>query len=159
MAIANVLFRAIVAVSAVGMFLVAVILLGEAGTNIVSAAKAIITHDATKSASALVMKSVDECLFGFIVALLGIRLFVTYVASPQSLLAESTPDWLKPSNIRDLKSTFCQTIVVYLIVDFATDMTMLNGPPTLEHLVLPTAILIIAAALRFMPHGDAKPGH
>lgn len=166
MSAAGLSFRVIIALAALGMMASALILLGEAGSNILAAARAMLAHDQAQSAISLIMKTIDECLFAIILILLGGKVFATFVVSDHTFQSPLIPKWFRPSELGELKSTFCQAILVFLIVDFATDMATVDSKLDPGYLVLPAAILIIAGALRLMPHDasaseDAAPppGH
>jgi hypothetical protein len=49
-------------------------------------------------------------------------------------------------------------ILVYLVVDFATDLAAGEGHVTWETLVVPIAVLLIAGALRLVGGGQPKAG-
>ncbi|MDP3407146.1 YqhA family protein [Bosea sp. (in: a-proteobacteria)] len=156
---ASLAIRAIIALAALGMMSGALVLLGEAGANVVAAARAMLAQDHAKSAVSLIMKTVDECLFAIILMLLGTKVLASFVLNESVFATHSLPGWIKPSEMGELKSTFCQAILVFLIVDFATDMASVETPLDASYLVLPAAVLIIAGALRLMPHGAAATGH
>jgi len=156
---ASLICRIVIALAALGMIASAIILLGEAGDNIVAAARAAIAHDHSQSAISLIMKAIDECLFSIILVLLGAKVFATFVVTGDLLHSPNLPRWIQPSDIGELKTTFCQAILVYLVVDFATDMATVDSKLEPGFLVLPMAILIIAAALKLMPHDTGSAGH
>jgi uncharacterized membrane protein YqhA len=156
---ASVAIRAVIALAALGMMAGALVLLGEAGFNVVAAARAMLVQDHAKSAISLVMKTIDECLFAIILMLLGTKVLASFVIQESFFASRSLPGWIKPSEMGELKSTFCQAILVYLIVDFATDMATLDSKLDPGYLVLPAAVLVIAGALKLMPHGAAAGGH
>ena len=64
--------------------------------------------------------------------------------------------------VTELKITLVQVILVYLIVDFATDISEPDTETTWQTLVMPIAILLIAGALRLMsrplphPNGSSR---
>lgn len=157
---ANLVIRTIIALAALGMMGGALVLLGEAGANVVSAARAMLAHDHATSAISLVMKTIDECLFAIILMLLGTKVLASFVVSESVFESGSLPAWIRPSEIGELKSTFCQAILVFLIVDFATDIATVDGKLDPGYLVLPASILLIAGALKLMPHGahQSPPG-
>jgi uncharacterized membrane protein YqhA len=156
---ASLAIRAIIALAALGMMGGALVLLGEAGSNLLAAARVMLTQDHAQNAVSLVMKTIDECLFAIILMLLGTKVLASFVISESFFDTRSLPAWIRPSEIGELKSTFCQAILVYLIVDFATDMATLDSKLDPGYLVLPAAVLVIAGALKLMPHGAAAGGH
>ncbi len=145
----NLLLRSFIAAAAMGMLACALILLAKAGSNIMGSSEAFVARDGSRSIS-LVMKSIDECLFGVILILMGAKVLASFVFPERA--AKTLPRWMQPSTIADLKTTFCQAVLVYLIVDFATDMAMLDAKVDVGYLVLPACILLIALALKMMPH-------
>lgn len=155
MSAAGLLFRAVIALAALGMLASALILLVEAGANIVGAAGGMLAHGHDQKAISLVMKAIDECLFAIILILLGAKVLASFVFNEAAAASRSLPSWVRPSDMGELKSTFCQAILVYLIVDFATDMASVESKLDPGNLVMPVAILIIAGALKLMPHGEA----
>jgi uncharacterized membrane protein YqhA len=156
---ASVALRAIIALAALGMMGGALVLLGEARANLLSAARATLAQDQTKSAISLVMKTIDECLFAIILMLLGTKVVASFVLDASVFAARDLPGWIKPSEMGELKSTFCQAILVFLIVDYATDMASVETPLDASFLILPAATLIIAGALKLMPHGKGAGRH
>ncbi len=155
---ASLSFRTVIALAAMGMMASALILLGEAATNIYAAARAMLAHGNDQSAISLIMKTIDECLFAIILILLGAKVLASFVFNEAASAARPLPSWARPSDLAELKSTFCQAIMVYLIVDFATDMATVESKLDPGYLVLPAAILLVTGALRLMPHGGAE-GH
>lgn len=154
MSAAGLPFRAVIALAALGMVVSALILLGEAGANIVGAARGMFGHGHDQKAISLVMKTIDECLFAIILILLAAKVLASFVFSEAAAVSRSLPSWVRPSDMGELKSTFCQAILVYLIVDFATDTATVESKLDPGYLVMPVAILIIAGALKLMPHGE-----
>jgi len=65
---------------------------------------------------------------------------------------------MRLSGMSELKVTLVGAILVYLIVDFATDWSEQQGPLSWLVLTKPISILLIAAAFRLFAvnHADAK---
>ena len=147
----DLVFRGAIALAALGMLACAGILLAEAASNVLSSSRALVAHEGGQSVS-LIMKSIDECLFGIILIVMGAKVLVSFVVPER---AAGFPRWMQPSAIAELKTTFCQAVLVYLIVDFATDMATLETKTDFGFLALPGCILLIALALRLMPHSSA----
>jgi hypothetical protein len=64
---------------------------------------------------------------------------------------------MRVESISDLKQSLIEVILVYLVVDFATDVAERETHVTWETLIMPGAILLIAAALRLMSRAHAPP--
>jgi hypothetical protein len=58
---------------------------------------------------------------------------------------------MRPRGIGELKRTLVEVILVYLIVDFATDLSLAEAHPDWTHLVVPVAVALIAGAMRLLP--------
>jgi hypothetical protein len=72
------------------------------------------------------------------------------------------PGWMRIDDLSDLKRTLIEVIVVFLAVDFATDVAEGGGHPSWLALVKPVSIALIAGALRLMPRsgsGEARSLH
>lgn len=57
---------------------------------------------------------------------------------------------MPPSHMGDLKRTLVEVILVYLVVDFATDVAE-AAHLSWASLILPIATVLMAAALRILP--------
>lgn len=143
-------FRVIIAIAAIGMVASALVLLGEAALNLVAAVQLLANHAEAGSAVSLIMKVIDECLFGIILVLLSAKVVLSFVL--REVQPGTLPKWMHPSDMTELKSTFCQAVVVFLIVDFATDMASAEGQADWNYLVIPLSIVLIAGALKLMSH-------
>jgi hypothetical protein len=69
---------------------------------------------------------------------------------------ERLPTWIQVRSIGELKHTLIEMILVYLVVDFATDLAAGEGHVSWETLVIPMAILLIAGALRLLGGQEVK---
>jgi hypothetical protein len=67
------------------------------------------------------------------------------------------PAWMRIQGIAELKHTLVQ-VIVYLIVDFATDVSEPETRLSWDTLVLPTSILLLAGALALMSRGGLREG-
>jgi len=63
---------------------------------------------------------------------------------------------MRVESISDLKHTLIEVILVYLVVDFATDVANSTTHQNWETLIMPTAILLLAGALWLMKHGEVR---
>jgi uncharacterized membrane protein YqhA len=60
---------------------------------------------------------------------------------------ERLPRWMRIFSMNELKHTLTAVIVVYLVVDFATDVAQATASLNWDMLVRPISIVLIAAAL------------
>lgn len=108
--------------------------------------------------TAPVMKATDEILFGIVLLIFASTILFGFCLDTARTARWSIPSFMRATTIGQLKSTFCQVIVVYLIVDFATDVISDADRLDQRFLYFPAAIVLIAGALRLLPHGaDPAP--
>lgn len=69
--------------------------------------------------------------------------FVFYLAPAER---DQLPSWLRVEGVHELKNTLVGVILVYLVVDFATDLPEVDSALAWEMLVKPISIFLIAAA-------------
>jgi uncharacterized membrane protein YqhA len=109
-----------------------------------------------KAVIAAVMGATDACLFGVVLVIFACSIAFGFVFDLPSSARERLPGWMQATGVHELKQTLVHVILVYLVVDFATDVAGTEAHLTWESLVLPIAILIIASAMRFMSEPAAK---
>jgi hypothetical protein len=63
---------------------------------------------------------------------------------------------MRVDEISELKITLIEVTLVYLVVDFATDMVEVETKVNWDMLVKPVAILLIAGALRLVEIGRSE---
>jgi len=96
------------------------------------------------------MAATDSFLFGVVLLIFAYSIafgFVFDLAEPDRL---RLPGWMRVQGIAELKHTLVQVIIVYLIVDFATDVSEPETRLSWDTLVLPSSILLLAGALALM---------
>jgi len=64
---------------------------------------------------------------------------------------------MRVNGIGELKRTLVEVILIYLIVDFATDIAESEGHLSWTTLVMPLSILLIAGSLRLMGGSHPRP--
>jgi uncharacterized membrane protein YqhA len=102
-----------------------------------------------------VMRATDALIFG--VVLLVFSFAITFGFVFDTLYGrESLPRWMRINSLRELKHTLVGVILVYLIVDFATDVAEEDAHLTWDTLVIPISIGLIAAALRLMSRVQSR---
>src|SRR5215217_3998992 len=96
------------------------------------------------------MAATGSFLFGVVLLIFAYSIafgFVFDLAEPDRL---RLPPWMRVQGIAELKHTLVQVIIVYLIVDFATDVSEPETRLSWDTLVLPSSILLLAGALALM---------
>ena len=105
-----------------------------------------------KAVIAAIMSAVDKYLFGLVLVILAYAITFGFVLNLDAARRARLPAWMKVSGVAELKHTFLEVILVYLAVDFATDVASAETHLTWETLVMPLSILALAAAVRLLTH-------
>jgi uncharacterized membrane protein YqhA len=114
--------------------------------------------DGVKPMTAAVMGATDAFLFGAVLIIFAYAIAFGFVLQASSEYRERLPAWMQVDSVGALKRTLIEVILVYLVVDFVTDLAAGEGHVSLETLVLPMAIVLIAFALRLMAGSEPKNG-
>ena len=101
----------------------------------------------TKTIAAGVMGATDAFLFGVVLIIFASTITFGFALEMPEWLATRLPGWMQVKNISELKQTLVQIILIYLIVDFATDIAESEMPLSWPALVKPLAVLLIAGSL------------
>jgi uncharacterized membrane protein YqhA len=150
--------RFVMLAASLGAGVGALIMLWQGGAKLVGAVRALAAgSDEGPSALALVMGSTDAFLFAVVLVIFAYAIAFGFVIDLQDEDRERLPEWMRISDVGQLKRTLIEVILVYLVVDFATDVAEGNGHENWQSLVMPAAILLIAAALRFLSPGKDAP--
>lgn len=106
--------------------------------------------------TAAVMGATDAFLFGIVLIIFAYAIAFGFVFQPQEQAREKVPAWLQVHGVSELKHILIEVVIVYLIVDFATDLAADRDPLTWQTLVKPASIVLIATALRLMASPHAR---
>jgi len=112
--------------------------------------------DSVKQVTAAVMGATDAFLFGAVLIIFAYAIAFGFVLHAAAAYREQLPAWVQVETIGALKRTLIEVILVYLVVDFATDLAAGEGHVSRETLVVPMAILLIAGAVRLLDTHEAK---
>jgi uncharacterized membrane protein YqhA len=110
---------------------------------------AVVNPLATRVITTSVMDATDAILFGVVLTTFAYALMFGFVVNAARGLASRT-DWIRTGRVTELKHTLIEVIIVYMVVDFATDLVELEPEPAWQILVMPLAIILIAGALRLL---------
>jgi uncharacterized membrane protein YqhA len=99
---------------------------------------------------AALMGATDAFLFGVVLMVFSYAITFGFVIELSKEAMRRLPSWMQVESIGELKRLLVQVIIVYLVVDFATDVTEAGDGLTWVALVIPLAILAIATALRLL---------
>ena len=114
--------------------------------------------DSVRSVTAAVMGATDAFLFGAVLIIFAFAIAFGLVLQTPVEHRHKLPAWIRVERVGELKRTLIEVILVYLVVDFATDLAAGEGHVTWETLVVPMSILLIAGALRVVSGDQPKAG-
>ncbi len=138
--------RFVMLVASFGAALGALVMFWEASARMLEAAIAIGTGADPKLVIAQVMGGTDVYLFGIVLVIFAYAIAFGFVFELTAEQRRKLPVWMRATGMSELKATLVGVILVYLVVDFATDWAENTGPVTWLVLTKPISILLIAAA-------------
>ena len=97
-----------------------------------------------------VMEATDAFLFGLVLVVFAYGITFGFAVDLPFAVRVKLPPWMRVEGIGELKNTLIEIIVVYLIVDFATDVAEVEARVSWDMLLKPAAIFLIAGALRLL---------
>lgn len=151
--------RFLMLIGSAGALFGAGLMFWQGSAKLVAALGMIAVPDASSSTMALVMGATDTFLFGVVLMIFAyaITFGLVFELSPED--RERLPRWARIQGVHELKRTLIEVILVYLVVDFATDIAESESHQHWETLSLPAAVFLIAGALRLMAgtHGPEGP--
>ena len=102
------------------------------------------------------MGATDASLFGVVLIIFAYAIAFGFVFPLDSKARARIPGWMQIENIGELKHALIEVIIVYLVVDFATDLATEDSILAWETLVKPISVGLIAATLRLMSVPQAQ---
>jgi uncharacterized membrane protein YqhA len=113
--------RFIMLIASVGTALGALVEFGEGAGHIVKGAQMVISREDPRMASALVMSGTDAFLFGIVLLIFTYSIAFGFVFDLPPDMRRTVPSWMRVEGVQELKNTLLSVILVYMVVDFATD--------------------------------------
>lgn len=151
--------RCVLLFASFGAVFGALLMFGLGGVKLIGAGRAFVGAGAidAKMVTAAVMGATDALLFGIVLVIFAYAVAFGFVINPDAALRHRLPAWMRVQGVSELKHTLVEVILVYLVVDFATDLAEDDAHRTWQTLVVPLSILLIAGALRLLhrEHGSA----
>ena len=153
--------RLLMLIACLGAFLGAVLMFGLAGAKLAHGVEALWMggFEQAGEVSAAVMGATDAFLFGVVLIIFAFAIAFGFVLQVGSKMRESIPDWMQIENVSELKHILVEVIIVYLVVDYATDLATGSDVLAWLTLVKPIAVLLIASALRLMGQSPTRGEH
>jgi uncharacterized membrane protein YqhA len=148
--------RLIMIFASIGAIFGAVLMFWQGNAKLVGALVALLSAEvAVASITTAVMGAMDAFLFGVVLVIFAYAIMFGFVFDLPGAMKSRLPVWMRIETISELKRNLVEVILIYLIVDFATDMAEDKSHLDLNALAMPLAIFLIAAALRLL--GNHRP--
>ncbi|HYG88435.1 MAG TPA: YqhA family protein [Azospirillum sp.] len=145
--------RFLALLASLGAALGAMLVFWVGGAKLLEAMFSVLLADKTDKGLiiAAVMIATDAFLFGIVLIIFAYAIAFSFFNPPDFVRAQ-LPAWMKMGGINEIKHTLIEVILVYLVVDFATDIAEAEGSTHIswETLVKPLSIFMIAGALRLI---------
>jgi uncharacterized membrane protein YqhA len=138
--------RFVLLVASVGAALGAILMFWEGGVEMTHAALALLSGHDRKSVVTFIMLGTDAFLFGIVLVIFAYAVALGFVFDTTLKHVERLPSWMRVSTVSELRDALVEVILLYLLVDFATDWPQSEGELSWVILAKPLAILAIAAA-------------
>ena len=150
------LLRFLMLAASLGALIGALLMRGLAGSKLAHGVGSLLSgHLDPREVTTSVMGAIDALLFGVVLMIFALAIAFGFVFEPQAGLR--VPAWMRPQGVGELKRTLVEVILVYLVVDFAIDVSLQDSHAAWTNLVVPVAVLLIAAALRLLPEPEKHP--
>ncbi len=140
------LFRALALAGAIGLFLGALVMGAEGLSRIGPAMMAVARHEAAHGAVVAVMTATDELLFAVVLGVMALAVAFNFVLDAATRDAKDLPNWLHVHDLAEIKHILVELVLVYLIVDFVTDVADGEHAADWGLMIKPAAVLVIAVA-------------
>jgi uncharacterized membrane protein YqhA len=112
-----------------------------------------------KLAIGSIMAATDAFLFGIVLMVFAFGIAFGFVIELEPEDEKRLPHWMRVRSLSDLKHRLVEVILLFLIVDFATDWVEQSSALTWESLVKPLAILLIASTTYLMARSHPERPH
>lgn len=143
--------RFVMLFGAVGAAFGSVLMFWKGGAKMVSGFKYLMAGDESKTVIASIMGGTDAFLFGIVLVIFTYAIVFGFVFDLSAKERSSLPPWMRARGITDLKETLVSVVLVYLVVDFATDWPESDPLMIWQIVGKALAIFLLAAAFRLLP--------
>jgi uncharacterized membrane protein YqhA len=150
--------RFVMLLASLGALLGAMLMFALAGLRLVHGAELLFESRsrAVGEITSGVMGATDAILFGVVLMIFAYAIAFGFVFQLNETTRRALPRWMHVEGVTELKRTLVEVTIVYLVVDFATDLALAEDAIAWQSLVKPGAIALIALALRLMTRGDER---
>lgn len=150
--------RFIMLFASLGAAIGALLMFWEGGVKITTGARAIIAGQEGIVVIASVMGGIDALLLGIVLVIFAYAIAFGFVFDLSPEDRNRLPSWMRAKGVNELKETLVSVILVYLVVDFATDWQESDAVLAWQALAKPISILLIATAFRLFAASHSAAG-
>ena len=104
-------------------------------------------HEGAHLPAVLVLEAVDAFLVAMVLTIFSYGITIGFVLRLKPAVLDTLPEWMKVSGIGELKHTLSEVVLVVLIVTFTKEVLEAEKALDWSYLILPVAVLLLAAAL------------
>jgi uncharacterized membrane protein YqhA len=146
------LLRFVTLIAALGVAIGALLMFWLGGAKLAAGMNVVFLHEETRSMFLVtaVMEATDAFLFGLVLIVFSYGITFGFAFDLPRDVRLKLPSWMRVEGISELKNTLIEIILVYLIVDFATDVAEVETRVSWDMLLKPVAILLIAGTVRLL---------
>jgi uncharacterized membrane protein YqhA len=137
--------RFVMLVASAGAAIGAVLMFWEGGSEIAEAALVLFGGGDRTEVITSIMHGIDAFLFGIVLVIFAYAITFGFVFDASLPGWQSLPSWMRISSVSELKNTLVEVILLYLLVDVATDVPGSD----LSWLLVVKPLSILAIALAF----------
>ena len=149
--------RYVMMIASGGAALGALLMFWEGGLEIRDAmVHAWIQNGSNASVITDVMEATDKFLFGIVLVIFAFAITFGFVFDLADETRQRLPRWINIDGVGELKHVFFEVILVYLAVDYVTDIAETESHRDWGMLVMPVSIFLLAGAMRLLVGGHAK---
>jgi uncharacterized membrane protein YqhA len=142
--------RYIMLVGSFGALIGGLVMFWEGATKLATAVQTFWSPGEQENAAiGFVMAATDAFLFGVVLMIFAGTITFGFVLSVAPQQKKSLPLWMRIEDVSQLKRIMIEVIIVFLIVDFASDMAEQDQVSWVA-LVKPAAVIFVAGALRLI---------
>ena len=106
-----------------------------------------------------VMEATDKFLFGIVLVIFAFAITFGFVLNLSDRARNNLPRWMRLNGIDELKHVFLEVIIVYLAVDYVTDIAEKETHSDWSIVALPLGIFLLAGAMRLLSDVTGRQSH
>ncbi|GGH31921.1 membrane protein [Alsobacter metallidurans] len=142
--------RYVMLLASLGAAFGALLMFWEALVKLASGFRHIVSGDTAQQPISAVMGATDAFLFGVVLVIFAYGIAFGFVFQVPEDVRSRLPRWMRIEQISELKQSLIEVILVYLAVDFVTDIAESESHASWPNLVIPLSIFLLAGALRLV---------